>query len=53
MKYGSQLPEIYTPIEPDWLKQLISTMGMKVIVETTRNSLCGRLPEVEHDHIVL
>ncbi|MBP2643299.1 MAG: hypothetical protein H6Q67_1186 [Firmicutes bacterium] len=53
MKYGSQLPEMYTPVEPDWLKRLVSIMGMEVVVETTRNALYGRLLEVEHDHIVL
>ncbi|MBP2638048.1 MAG: hypothetical protein H6Q72_3955 [Firmicutes bacterium] len=53
MKCGSQLPEMYTPVEPDWLKRLVSIMGMEVVVETTRNSIYGRLLEVEHDHIVL
>lgn len=52
MKYGFQLPEMYTPLEPDWLKRLISIRGMEVVVETTRNSLYGRLLEVEHNHIV-
>jgi len=53
MKCGSQLPEMITPVEPSWLKRLLSVMGMEVVVETTRNSLYGRLLEVEHDHVVL
>ena len=48
-----QLPEMYIPVEPDWLKRLVSFIRMEVIVETTRNSLYGKLMEVEHDHIVL
>jgi hypothetical protein len=53
MKYVSQLPEMITPVEPSWLKRLISLAGMEVVIETTRNSLYGRLLEVEHDHIAL
>lgn len=53
MKYSKQLPEMITPVEPSWLERLLSVMGMEVVVETTRNSLYGRLLEVEHDHIVL
>lgn len=53
MKYGCQSPEMITPVEPFWLKRLISVMGMEVVIETARNSLFGRLLEVDHDHIVL
>jgi hypothetical protein len=53
MKYTNQLPEMVTPVEPSWLKQLVSIKGMEVVVETTRNTLYGKLLEVEHDHIVL
>lgn len=53
MKYQYKLPEMMTPVEPSWLKRLISIMGMEVVIETTRNSLYGRLLGVEHDHIVL
>jgi len=53
MKYGLQLPEMITPVEPSWLKRLISVKGMEVKIETSRNVLYGRLLEVEHDHIVL
>ncbi|MBU2701250.1 hypothetical protein Ga0466249_002364 [Sporomusaceae bacterium BoRhaA] len=53
MKYRYELPEMITPVEPSWLKRLISVMGMEVVVETTRNSLYGKLLEVEHDHIEL
>ena len=53
MKYRFQLPEMITPVEPSWLNRLLSVMGMEVVIETTRNSLYGRLLEVEHDHIVL
>ena len=53
MKYDFQLPEMITPVEPSWLKRLISVMGMEVVVETTHNALYGKLLEVEHDHIVL
>jgi len=53
MKYEFQLPDMVTPVEPAWLKRLMSIIGMEVVVETTRNSLLGRLLAVEHDHIVL
>ena len=42
-----------TPVEPYWLKRLVSFIGLEVVIETTRNSLHGELQEVEHDHIVL
>jgi hypothetical protein len=53
MRYNYQVPEMITPVEPSWLKRLVSLTGMEAVVETTRNSLYGRLLEVEHDHIVL
>lgn len=53
MKNVSQLPEMITPVEPYWLKRLVSLVEMEVVIETTRNSLYGRLLDVEHDHIVL
>ncbi len=53
MKCQYELPEMITPVEPSWLKRLTSVIGMDVVVETTRNSLHGRLLEVEHDHISL
>lgn len=53
MKYRCQSPEMITPVEPFWLKRLISVMGMDVVIETARNSLFGRLLEVDNDHIVL
>lgn len=53
MKCRYEVPEMITPVEPSWLKRLSSVTGMDVVVETTRNSLYGRLLEVEHDHIVL
>ncbi|MCE5284586.1 MAG: YuzF family protein [Pelosinus sp.] len=53
MKGEVKMPEMVTPVEPDWLKRLVSITGMNVAIETTRKSLCGRLLEVEHDHIVL
>lgn len=53
MKPNFPLPEMITPVEPYWLKRLVSFIGMEVVIETTRNSLHGELQEVEHDHILL
>ena len=48
-----QQPEMITPVEPSWLKRLVTMIGMEVVVETTRKELYGKLLAVEHDHIVL
>jgi hypothetical protein len=48
-----QQPEMITPVEPSWLKRLVTIIGMEVVVETTRKELYGKLLAVEHDHIVL
>lgn len=53
IKDASRLPEMVTPVEPSWLERLVTIIGMNVVVETTRNTLYGRLINVEHDHIVL
>jgi len=48
-----QQPEMITPVEPSWLKRLVTLIGMEVVVETTRKELYGKMLAVEHDHIVL
>ena len=50
---GLQQPEMITPVEPSWLKRLVTMIGMEVVIETTRKELYGKLLAVEHDHIVL